>query len=191
MAKQSIRTTLLKLGAGLTVITVLTTVVLGPSLTVQGVPVSIILKFLQDGQAREAYFSGNKQGLHTRLQELDVEEEIKDFYRPQIPDEIQLDQHIHQIFYHTTGYVGKAYRVNAQDTLVLIDRHFEQWYPLAYQAGVVIDSVHENDTHYVVGPDGTIAPYKQIAQLFPIQTLKQLIKLKSEESLPREQELKN
>lgn len=183
MAKKTIRATLLKLGAGLVVITALTTIVVGPSLTVQGVPVGIILKFLQDGQAREAYFSDDKQGLHTRLQELDVEEEIKAFYRPQIPNEVKLDQHIHQIFYDTAGYVGKAYRVNAQDTLVLIDRQFEQWYPLAYQAGVVVDSVYEDNIHYVVGPDGITAPYKQVAQLFPIPTLKQLIKLKSEQSL--------
>lgn len=183
MAKKTIRATLLKLGAGLAVITVLTTIVVGPSLTVQGVPIGIIFKFLQDGQAREAYFSDDKQGLHTRLQELDVEEEIKAFYRPQIPDEVQLDQHIHQIFYDTAGYVGKAYRVNAQGTLVLIDRQFEQWYPLAYQAGVVVDSVYKDDTHYVVGPDGITAPYKQVAQLFPIPTLKELIKLKSKQSL--------
>lgn len=185
MAKKTIRATLLKLGAGLVVITVLTTIVVGPSLTFQGVPVGIILKFLQDGQAREAYFSDDKQGLHTRLQELDVEEEIKAFYRPQIPNEVKLDQHIHQIFYDTAGYVGKAYRVNAQDTLVLIDRQFEQWYPLAYQAGVVVDSVYEDNIHYVVGPDGITAPYKQVAQLFPIPTLKQLIKLKSEQSLSK------
>lgn len=186
MSRKSIRTTLLKLVAGLTAITVLTAVFWGPSLTIQGVPVSIILKFLQDEQAREAYFSGHKQDLHTRLQELGVEEEIKRFYRPQIPDEIKLDQHIHQIFYDTTGYVGKAYRVNAQDMLVLIDRQYENWYPLAYQAGVVVDSVYENGTHYVVGPDGTVAPYRQVAKVFPIPALKQLIKLKSvEEVLPR------
>lgn len=184
MAKKSIRSTLLKLAAGLTVFTILAAIFLGPSLTIQGVPVSIILAFLQDEPARDAYFSGNKQGLHTRLQELNVEEQIKEFYRPQISDEIKLDQHIHQIFYEATGYVGKAYRVNAQETLVLIDRRYEQWYPLAYQAGVVVNSVYENGTHYVVGPDGTVAPYRQIAELFPIPTLKQLIKLKSVEALP-------
>lgn len=186
MAKKSIRTTLLKLGAGLAVVTILTTIVVGPSLTVQGVPVAIILKFLQDGQAREAYFSDDKQGLHNRLQELDVEEEIKAFYRPKIPDEVKLDQHIHQIFYDTSGYVGKAYRVNAQGTLVLMDRQFERWYPLAQQAGVVVDRVYKDDIHYVVGPDGITAPYKQVAQLFPIPTLKQLIKLRSEKSLSKE-----
>jgi len=179
------RATLVKLGAGLTLITVVTAILLGPSLTVRGVPVVIVLKFLQDGQAREAYFSDDKQELHTRLQELEVEEEIKAFYRPQISDEVKLDQHIHQIFYDTTGYVGKAYRVNPQGTLVFFDRHFERWYPLAYQAGVVVDNVFEDDLHYVVGPDGTVAPYKQVAKLFPIKTLKQLIKLKSEQSLQR------
>ncbi|WP_299415243.1 hypothetical protein [Acaryochloris sp. IP29b_bin.148] len=190
MSRKSIRATLLKLGAGLTVITVLTAIVLGPSLTVQGVPVSIILKFLQDEPARDAYFSENKQGLHNRLQELGVEEEIKAFYRPQFSDETELDQHIHQIFYDATGYVGKAYRVNAAGTLVLIDRHYEKWYPLAYQAGVVVDSFYENDTHYVVGPDGITAPYRQVAKVFPIRTLKQLIELKPvEDSLPEGNQL--
>lgn len=181
MANRPIRSTLLTLGAGLATVTVLTAVILGPSLTIEGVPVSIVVKFLQDEPARAAYFSGNKQGLHARLQELRVEEEIKAYYRPQIPDEIELDQHIHQIFYDTTGYVGMAYQVNAQNRLVLIDRRFKRWYPLAYRAGVVVDSVYENGIHYVIGPDGTVVPYQQVVELFPIKTLRQLIKLKSVE----------
>lgn len=186
MAKVPKRLIILRFGIGVVIITMATAIFLGPSFTIQGVPVSIILTFLQDEQAREAYFSDNKQGLHTRLQELNIEEEIKAFYRPQIPDEIKLDQHIHQIFYDTTGYVGKAYQVDPKGTLVLIDRRYEKWYPLAYQAGVVVDSKYENGIHYVVSPDGTVAPYQQVAQLFPIPTLKQLIKLKSvEEVLPR------
>ena len=46
---------------------------------------------------------------------------MKNFYRPQIPDEAKLDQHIHQILYERTGYVGEQYRVNAQGFLVLKD----------------------------------------------------------------------
>lgn len=190
MAKISKRLIFMQLVAGLAVVMIVTTLFWGPSLTLQGVPVSIILTFLQDQQARDAYFANNKQGLHTRLQELNIEEEIKAFYRPQIPDEVQLDQHIHQIFYETTGYVGKAYRVSSDGRLVLIDYQYEQWYPLAYQAGVVIDSKYENGTHYVVSPDGIIAPYQQVAKVFPIPTLKQLIRLKSiEEVLPTDNAL--
>lgn len=53
-----------------------------------------------------------------------IEEQIKDFYRPQIPDEQELDRYIHQIFYNTTGYVGKAYKVNSEGSLVSKHRKF-------------------------------------------------------------------
>ncbi|NJK30462.1 MAG: hypothetical protein HC851_07715 [Acaryochloris sp. RU_4_1] len=185
MAKRPKRLTLLSIGAGIAILTLILGIFLGPSLTVRGVPISIILTFLQDEPARQAYWSGDKQALHARLQELKIEEEIKAFYRPQIPDEIQLDQHIHQIFYDTTGYVGKAYWVNSQDILTLRDRQFEKWYPLAHKAGVVTNSLFENGTHYVIGPDGTIAPYQEIAKLFPIPVLQQLIEVQSTEVLPR------
>lgn len=181
MAKASTRFPHLQLAMGLVVIVIGTAIVIGPTLTIQGVPVPIILKFLQDNQARQAYFSDNKEGLHARLQELNVEEDIKTFYRPQIPNEVQLDQHIHQVFYEATGYIGKAYQVNSEGTLVLIDRRFERWYPLALQAGVVVDSQYRNDIHYVVGPEGTVVPYRQVADVFPIKILRQLIRLKSEE----------
>lgn len=183
MATRPKRSTLLKVGAGVITLTVLIAILIGPSLTIQGVPVAIIIKFLQDDPARDAYFSENKQDLHNRLQELEIEEEIKAFYRPQIRDEVELDQHIHQIFYDTTGYVGKAYKVNAQDTLILRDRYYERWYPLAYKAGVVVDSVFENGAHYVISPDGTVAPYPQVARSFPIKLLKQLIQLNSDASV--------
>ncbi len=87
-------------------------------LVFKGVPVSIIVDFLLDETARSAYFRGNKQLLHDRLGEMGVEEKVKDFYRPQGLDEQQLDQHIHQIFYDNTGYVGTAYRVNLDGILV-------------------------------------------------------------------------
>jgi hypothetical protein len=49
-----------------------------------------------------------------------IEEKMKDYYRPQISDEGVLDQHIHQILYDRTGYVGEAYQVNG-GVLVLKD----------------------------------------------------------------------
>lgn len=88
-------------------------------LTIGGVPTSIIVSFLQDEKARNAYFQGDSNKLHDRLQHMGIEDRIKAFYRPQISDEAKLDQHIHQILYDRTGYVGNAYRVNSQGVLVL------------------------------------------------------------------------
>lgn len=88
------------------------------NLTIGGVPIPIIISFLQDETARNAYFQGDRRLLHDRLQQMGIEERIKAFYRPQIRDEAKLDQHIHQLLYDRTGYVGKAYRVN-EGTLVL------------------------------------------------------------------------
>ncbi|NJN23661.1 MAG: hypothetical protein HC810_03740 [Acaryochloridaceae cyanobacterium RL_2_7] len=82
--------------------------------TIQGVPVSVVLKFVADKPARDAYFSGQSRFLHNRLQELNVEEDVKAFYRPQFDDEQELDWYIHQIFYDRTGYIGKAYKVGPE-----------------------------------------------------------------------------
>ena len=91
----------------------------GGYVTLGGVPAPIIMKFLGDETAREAYFQGDRKKLHNRLNDMGVEEDIKAYYRPQIPDEAQLDQYIHQLFYERTGYVGDGYRVNSQGILVL------------------------------------------------------------------------
>ncbi|MCA1992528.1 MAG: hypothetical protein LDL41_10920 [Coleofasciculus sp. S288] len=88
-------------------------------LTVGGVPLRIVMEFLGDETARNAYFQGDSTKVHDRLDEMGIEEEMKAFYRPQIRDEVKLDQHIHQILYERTGYVGKAYRVNNEGVLVL------------------------------------------------------------------------
>lgn len=88
-------------------------------LVVGGIPASIITAFLQDDMARNAYLNRDRQLLHDRLQALGVEEEIKDFYRSQIPDKVELDQYIHQLFYDRTGYVGENYWVNSDGVLVL------------------------------------------------------------------------
>jgi len=88
-------------------------------LLIGGVPSSVILTFLQDKPALTAYFKRDKQALHDRLNEIGVEEQVKAYYRPQIPDEVKLDQYIHQVFYNRTGYVGKEYQVNEQGTLIL------------------------------------------------------------------------
>lgn len=91
-------------------------------LVVGGIPFSVLSTFLQDDLARNAYLKHNRQLLHDRLQALGVEEQIKAFYRPQFADEAQLDQHIHQVFYDRTDYVGVDYRVNSDGILVLKNR---------------------------------------------------------------------
>lgn len=88
-------------------------------MTIGGVPTPVIISFLNDETARNAYFQGDREELHARLQEMGVEERVKAFYRPQFPDEAKLDQHIHQILYERTGYVGQAYQVNSEGVLVL------------------------------------------------------------------------
>jgi len=87
--------------------------------TLGGVPAPIIKKFVSDETAREAYLQGDRKKLHNRLDDMGIEEDIKAYYRPQIPDETQLDQYIHQLFYERTGYVGDGYRVSSQGVLVL------------------------------------------------------------------------
>ncbi|MBD3886719.1 hypothetical protein IFO70_34250 [Phormidium tenue FACHB-886] len=87
-------------------------------LVVGGVPCSIIVDFLQDRTARRAYFRQDSKALHDRLCSLGIEERIKDFYRPQIFDEVELDRYIHQLLYEPTGYVGRDYVVNAKGVLL-------------------------------------------------------------------------
>lgn len=82
-----------------------------------GVPLPIVINFLKDDTARNAYFQGDKKLLHNRLDEMGVERQIKDFYRAQIGSEQELDRHIHQIFYDNTGYVGQAYQVDSEGIL--------------------------------------------------------------------------
>jgi len=102
-----------------TVVGVLLILFFSGQMVISGVPSSVIVRFLQDDIARTAYIGGDKQLLHDRLGELGVEEEMKTFYRSEISDEAQLDQHIHQILYDRTGYVGAAYQVNQRGVLVL------------------------------------------------------------------------
>ncbi|MEM9088516.1 MAG: hypothetical protein AAGC93_07200 [Cyanobacteria bacterium P01_F01_bin.53] len=80
--------------------------------TFGGVPYRVVHKFLEDRPARDAYFGGDRQALHDRLKDLDIEASIKEFYRDDFPDENALDLHIHQIMFDRTGYVGEAYQVN-------------------------------------------------------------------------------
>lgn len=91
------------------------------AITLGGVPYSVLMKFWQDTEARDAYFSGDGHALHDRLGDMGIEYEIKKHYRSQISDPVELDQHIHQILFDRTGYIGENYTVNAQRKLVLKD----------------------------------------------------------------------
>jgi hypothetical protein len=149
--------------------------------TIGGVPLPVVLQFLRDDTARNAYFSGDRQRLHDRLDRMGIEEEVKAFYRPKIRDEAELDRYIHQLLYNSTGYVGIAYEVNAKGILApkkAQDPAFEQWFQLAYQAGIVVGSREESGVQYVISPDGNVVPYKQVSSLFPLDTLKIMINQK-------------
>jgi hypothetical protein len=145
-----------------------------PTLTYKGVPVRILVHFMEDPAARRAYFAGNKRGLHNRLKELGVEEQIKDFYRPQIHDEQQLDRYIHQLMYDNTGYVGAAYIVDGQGQLKLqptLTPEFWRWFKLAKALQLVTDQEMENGEPYVITPQGSRVPYATISTLYPVADL--------------------
>lgn len=88
------------------------------NVTFSSVPISVLMEFVRDETAREAYLKGDKIKLHYRLKQLGFEEKIKDFYRSNFANEAELDKYIHQIFYQNTGYVGEAYQVNEDNILV-------------------------------------------------------------------------
>ena len=150
---------------------------IGPTITIWGIPIPMLIRFLSDQPAREAYFAGQPQTLHDRLDQLGFEEDIKAYYRPKIQNEAQLDQYIHQLFYDTTGYISKGYNVDANGVLILKNPQFERWYRLATQAGVVSGYQHDNGIYYVTSPNGAVAPYEEIAAVYPISLLQQLIKI--------------
>jgi hypothetical protein len=148
-----------------------------PLLTYKGVPLTIILRFIQDPIARQAYFDGDKVGLHHRLDDMDVESEIKAFYRPQFENEQELDRYIHQLLFNDTGYVGNDYLLNPQGQLVPksnLPPNFWQWFSLARQLNLAANHETEQGVLYIITPEGTRAPFKLMVQLYPIAQLEQL-----------------
>lgn len=81
-------------------------------ITLGGVPYRVVQQFWNDQQARDAYFGGDRQALHDRLADLEVEESIKSYYSSRFNNEDELDLFIHQVMFDRTGYVGEAYQVN-------------------------------------------------------------------------------
>ncbi|MEA5463647.1 hypothetical protein [Leptothoe sp. PORK10 BA2] len=90
------------------------------TITLGGVPYSVVSKVWQNPEARNALMSGDETKLHDLMGGLGIEYEIKEHYRSRIQDPVELDQHIHQILFDRTGYVGEAYTVKGR-TLVLKD----------------------------------------------------------------------
>ncbi len=80
--------------------------------TLGGVPYRVVRKFWNNQAARDAYFAGDRQALHDHLSALNVESDIKNYYRDRFDNEYELDRYIHQIMFDRTGYVGKAYDVD-------------------------------------------------------------------------------
>jgi hypothetical protein len=154
-------------------------VVLGlafPSLTYKGVPLSIILQFIQDDTARQAYLDGDKVALHQRLDDMGIEPQIKAFYRPQFANEQDLDQHIHQLLFDDTGYVGNDYRLNELGQLVPksnLPTDFWPWFTLARQLNLAVNHETKNGILYVITPEGTRAPYSLMSQLYSIEQMQQ------------------
>lgn len=151
-----------------------------PVLTYKGVPLNILLEFVADSTARKAYFSHDKEALHARLQEMGVEESIKDYYRPKIQNEQALDRYIHQLMYDSTGYVGKAYTVNAQGTLVprsILPPEFQQWFALAHKLDLVTSYKVDNDEILVKTPKGTQIPFSAISNLYSLSDLEKWVAL--------------
>ncbi|MBO3463415.1 hypothetical protein G7B40_000895 [Aetokthonos hydrillicola Thurmond2011] len=149
-----------------------------PTLTYKGVPISILVDFLQDTIAREAYFKGHKKALHHRLKELGVEEKIKDFYRPQFQEEQELDRYIHQLLYNNTGYIGAAYLVNAQGELQLkpaINQNFLHWFELAKKLNLAIDYEIDNGVIFIITPEKQSVPYTVISNVYSISELEKLL----------------
>jgi hypothetical protein len=145
-----------------------------PILTYKGVPVRILVHFLEDAQARRAYFAGQKTALHGRLKALGVEEQIKDFYRPQFQDEQALDLHIHQLLYNNTGYVGAAYLVDAEGQLIpkpTLTPEFWRWFKLAKRLQLVTDQEMDNGELFIITPQGSQVPYTTISELYPVADL--------------------
>lgn len=159
------------------------------AIVIKGIPLKIILTAATDPNIVQAYLEGNKVGLHESLQEKGVEEAIKAYYRPQIRNEKQLDQYIHQLFYELSGYVGVAYRVNDQGILELRQRtpnpEQQRWVNLALKLGVISRVTHQNGVDYVTSLDGTQITYAQASQLLPLAMLEQLNQLNQLDPVPK------
>lgn len=95
------------------------------AITLGGVPYSVLLKVWQEPAAREALMAGDATELHDLMGNLGIEYDIKAYYGRRIQDPVKLDQHIHQILFDRTGYVGENYVVKGR-TLILREGKADQ-----------------------------------------------------------------
>ncbi|MBE9070099.1 hypothetical protein IQ260_26000 [Leptolyngbya cf. ectocarpi LEGE 11479] len=79
--------------------------------TLGGVPYSVVRRVWQTPIARQALLQRNSVELHDIMDSMGIEEEIKLYHSKHIKDPVELDQHIHQILYNWTRYVGANYVV--------------------------------------------------------------------------------
>ena len=84
------------------------------AITLGGVPYSVLMKVWQDPAARSALLGGEATELHDLMGNLGIEYDIKSYYSRRIKDPVKLDQHIHQIMFDRTGYVGENYVVQGR-----------------------------------------------------------------------------
>jgi hypothetical protein len=147
------------------------------TLTYRGVPLGMILDFLTDPIARNAYFDGDRKLLHQRLDELGFERNIKAFYRPKISDEVELDRYIHQLMYENTGYVGKAYHLGQSGQLVhngQLPPEFKPWMQLAVKLGIAKGHTVIDGKLYIETTQGPAIPYQTLITLYSLEDLQQL-----------------
>ncbi|EKV02111.1 hypothetical protein Lepto7375DRAFT_4314 [Leptolyngbya sp. PCC 7375] len=79
--------------------------------TLGGVPYSVLIKVWQTPATRAALLRRDSYALHDLMDNMGIEAEIKRYYSKRIKDPVELDQHIHQILYDRTRYVGENYVV--------------------------------------------------------------------------------
>jgi hypothetical protein len=145
------------------------------AVTLRGVPLTIIARFLNDPAAVKAVLRGNKRRLHDRLGAMGIEEHIKAHYRARIRDEHALDLYIHQLFFNLSGYVGTDFRADARGVLVARqqrDPDFEAWFRAAYDAGLLTGSKKRAGVQYVIDRRGKVLPFAHARRIYPPQSLK-------------------
>ncbi len=86
--------------------------------TLGGVPFSVFSLVLRTPATRNALFGLRATQLHDLMDNMGVEEEIKHYHSKHIQDPVELDQHIHQILYNWTRYVGENYVVGQGGKLI-------------------------------------------------------------------------
>lgn len=79
--------------------------------TLGGVPYSVIMKVWKTPATRAALLRRDSYALHDLMDNMGIEYEIKKYHSKHIKDPVELDQHIHQILYNWTRYVGENYVV--------------------------------------------------------------------------------